>query len=115
MNTPRDPLDELLDRHRDFPEPPPQLGAKIQWRLAAEEKRRAQSWFDRLDAVCARPSFAATFVAACVLFGLFLAETRISRLHEEQSTEIARSYLQMIDPLLVTPPAATLPSPTPSP
>ncbi len=54
----------------------------------------------RLDAAFARPSFASAFVAACVLLGLFLAEARLTRIHAAQGAQLARSYLQLIDPLL---------------
>jgi hypothetical protein len=47
-----------------------------------------------------RPPFAALFVASCALLGLFLAEVRVNRQQRERSAEIARSYVQLIDPLL---------------
>jgi hypothetical protein len=105
MNTPSDPLDELLDRCRSVPDLPPQLALKVRRRIAEDNAQRSLGWLARLDAVFARPSFAATFVAACVLLGLFLAETRVSRLQAARSTEVARSYLQLIDPLLPSPSA----------
>jgi hypothetical protein len=40
------------------------------------------------------------FVASCALLGLFLAEVRVNRLQRERSSQLARSYLQLIDPLL---------------
>jgi hypothetical protein len=39
-------------------------------------------------------------VAACVLFGLFVAEVRVARQHALYGAQIARSYVQLIDPLL---------------
>jgi len=42
--------------------------------------------------------FAALFVASCALLGLFLAEVRVNRQQRERSAEIARSYVQLIDP-----------------
>jgi hypothetical protein len=107
MNSPSDPLDELLDRCRSVPDLPPHLVANVRRRIAADAAQRSLGWMTRLDAVFARPSFAATFVAACVLLGLFLAEARVSRLQAARTTEVARSYLQLIDPLL--PPSATPP------
>jgi len=40
------------------------------------------------------------FVASCALLGLFLAEVRVNHQQRERSTQIVRSYLQLIDPLL---------------
>jgi len=114
MNSPVDPLDELLNRCRPAPEPPPQLAAKIRRRLAGRRGAPLLTWMAQLDAVFARPSFAATFITACMLLGLFLAETRVSRLHAAQSAQIARSYLRMIDPLF-GPNPATSPTVTSSP
>ena len=114
MNPPVDPLDELLNQCRPPPEPPAQLATKIRRRLAELREDASFTWVERLDAVFARPSFAATFIAACMLLGLFLAETRVSRLHEAQGAQIARSYLRAIDPLF-GPAAAPLPAATRSP
>ena len=104
MTPSNDPLDEMLERCRAVPEPPPQIPARVA-RLVAESHSLAPSnWMERLDAACARPSFASAFVAACVLLGLFLAEARITRIHAAQGAQMARSYLQLIDPLLDAPP-----------
>jgi hypothetical protein len=40
------------------------------------------------------------FVASCALLGLFLAEVRVNQQQRERSAQLARSYLQLIDPLL---------------
>jgi hypothetical protein len=40
------------------------------------------------------------FVASCALLGLFLAEVRVNRQQRERSTQLARSYVQLIDPLI---------------
>ena len=102
MNTPPDPLDPLLDRWSEAPEPSPRLSAEVWHRISLTENEpdlpagwRAvvQSWF-------ARPPFAVMFVACCALLGLFLAEVRVSHLQRERSEQLARSYLQLIDPLL---------------
>jgi hypothetical protein len=106
MQPPSDPLDDLLDRWGPPPEPPPRLAAEVRRRLAAPPAPATAPWWERLDAVFARPSFAAAFVAAGVLLGLFLAEARLSRLHAERSARLARSYLQLIDPQLTPPPPA---------
>lgn len=60
-------------------------------------------WWGRVEAVFAQPAFAAVFVTACVLLGLFLAELRLSRLQADRNTQLARSYVQLIDPLLESP------------
>lgn len=96
----RDPLDDLLDRWQPSA-PPPDLRAEIRRELSrTQQHAEATSWFGRLELAFSRPSFAATFVAACVLFGLFLAEVRVSRQHALYGAQIARSYVQLIDPLL---------------
>ncbi len=113
MNLPVDPLDELLNRLPPAPEPPAELAAKIHRHLAAQSAAVPSSWLLRLDVVFGRPSFAAAFIAACVLLGLFLAEARLSRWHAARGAEMARSYVQLIDPLLdPAPPAAATPAPT---
>jgi len=111
MNPPVDPLDELLNRCGPAPEPPAQLAAKIRRRLAGQRAAARVAWAQQLEAVFARPSFAVAFVTACLLFGLFLAETRISRLHAAQSVQMARSYLRLVDPLLAAPAAPSTPPP----
>jgi len=65
-----------------------------------------------VHAAFARPSFAAAFIAACVLLGLFLAEVRSSRLQSKYGAQLAQNYLHLIDPLLVESaqtPASTAP------
>lgn len=111
MNAPLDPLDELLNRCAPAPLPPAHLAEKVRRRAAAQAASVRPAWWQRLDAVFARPSFAATFVAALVLLGLFLAEARLSRWHAARGAQLARSYAQLIDPLLgtVTPPAPPAP------
>ncbi|MBI2517878.1 MAG: hypothetical protein HYV95_13320 [Opitutae bacterium] len=100
-STPPDPLDPLLDRWSAAPEPSPRLAADVWQRIAAHEgARRTPRWLAAVDAWFTRPSFAALFLVSCVLLGLFLAEVRVSRLQRERNAELARSYLQLIDPLL---------------
>jgi len=100
MTPPNDPLDELLDCCRAAPEPPSNLQARVSRIIAEGHPSASSSWMQRLDAAFARPSFASAFVAACVLLGLFLAEARLTRIHAAQGAQLARSYLQLIDPLL---------------
>ena len=96
--SPRDPLDELFDRWKH--PGPKNLEAPVRRALAQAQAEDGNSWFARLETAFSRPSFAFTFVAACVLLGLFLAEARVSRLHARYGAQIARNYVQLIDPLL---------------
>jgi len=94
-----DPLDSLLSRWEPKTSLPPQSLAPEVWRrIAAAEIERRDFW-TRLHAVFARPSFAAAFVAACVLLGLFLGEMRRSRLQAAHETALVHGYLCLIDPL----------------
>src|SRR5579884_1357047 len=90
--TPRDPLDDLLDQWR-LPPHSPDLAAEIRQRLTANRVAAGNTWLTRLETAFARPSFAFTFIAACILLGLFLAEARVSRLHASYGAQIARSYV----------------------
>lgn len=96
-----DPLDALLDQWgRRTPSPGGALGPEVWRRIERSEEPVRRSVWERLHAAFARPSFAAAFVAACVLLGLFLAEARRSRLQAEYNRELMQSYLRLIDPLL---------------
>ena len=111
MPTPQDPLDPLLDRWTESTEPAPNLAPEI-WRriaLAEHSGREGGGLWSSVDAWLSRPPFAILFVTCCALLGLFLAEVRVNRLQREHSVELARSYLQLIDPLLKAGPAARLP------
>lgn len=106
MQAPHDPLDPLLERWRTTPFPPPGAIADEAWRrIAIAETTASPSKLERMAAAFVRPSFAAAFVAACILLGLFLAEVRLSRLAAERNAQLARSYLQLIDPLLASAPS----------
>ena len=100
MNSERDPLDQLLNEWQtDTTEP--QLTGRV-WR---EIERRdlpghTTGFLGRLEAVFARPSFAVVFVLSCILLGLFLAEFRVTRIQAARGTELAQSYLQLVNPLL---------------
>ena len=106
MPTPPDPLDPLLDRWSETPAPPPRLSAEVWQRLARAEGEPAPrpAWTASIEAWFARPPFAVLFITCCALLGLYLAEVRVNRLESERSAQLARSYLQLIDPLLATPP-----------
>lgn len=101
MNPP-DPLDPLLDRWSKTPEPPPRLSAEVWNRIALAEDmpRQSPSWWLTVEAWFARPPFAVMFLASCALLGLFLAELRVNHVQRERSEQLARSYLQLIDPLM---------------
>lgn len=102
MTTPPDPLDPLLDRWDRTSEPPPRLAAEVWRRIAHSEEAAAPTlpWWAPIEAWFARPPFAVLFIASCALLGLFLAEVRVNRLENERSAQLARSYLQLIDPVL---------------
>ncbi|HEY8995766.1 MAG TPA: hypothetical protein VIM71_13955 [Lacunisphaera sp.] len=104
MNTSPDPLDSLLDRWSETPEPSPRLTANVWQQLALNESKSSSTgMWATLELWLSRPAFAIGFVTACALLGLFLAEIRVSHLQREQSAELARSYLLLIDPLLNAP------------
>lgn len=105
MNSPPDPLDPLLNHWSDLPEPSPRLASEVWRRIAlAEEVRRRtpRGFWAGIEAWFSRPPFAAMFVASCALLGLFLAELRVNHEQRERNAQLARSYLQLIDPLLNT-------------
>ena len=102
MTNLQDPLDPLLDRWSQPPDPSPRLAAEVWHRIALTETapEPAAGWRAVVEAWFARPPFAVMFVASCALLGLFLAELRVNHLQRERSEQLARSYLQLIDPLL---------------
>lgn len=106
MQPPPDPLDPLFERARAATPPLASSVAPEVWRRirAAPDASRRPTWWARLEHVFAQPSFAVAFVTACVLFGLFLAEMRLSRLQIERNAQLARSYVRMVAPLLENPP-----------
>ena len=81
------------------PEPSANLRREV-WRriaLAESDGPRRSFWLvEQLN----RPFFATVFVFGCVVAGLFLAEVRVARLQSDASSRLARSYLQLINPLL---------------
>lgn len=104
MPLPPDRLESLLNRWSETPPPSPQLAADVWRRIAHTEERqpaaivrsegqRPAPWFFR-------PAFVFTALAACLLFGWLGIEWRASRRYDAQRAELARSYLQVIDPLL---------------
>ena len=104
MSSPPDPLDSLLSCWRAA-EPPKAASDSLNqevWRRIADAEIATDevSWRNRLEGVFSRPSFAGVFVAACALFGLFLAEVRVSRIQAQRNVQLAQAYIQLIDPLL---------------
>lgn len=99
---PEDPLDPLLDRWSSTPSPSPRLATEVWQRLATSKGRldRDQGAWAAMAAWLERPVFAVGFVAACALLGVFLAEIRIGNVQRERNAQLARSYLQLIDPLV---------------
>jgi len=104
MKTPPDPLDPLLDRWSETPEPSPRLAANIWQQIATHEQAGPISWRQSIEAWFGRPMFAVGFITACALLGLFVAELRVSQLQRERNAQLARSYLLLIDPLFNAPP-----------
>lgn len=104
MTPPPDPLDSLLNRWSGTPDPSPRLTATVWQRIATNESPARTTWTQLLETWFSRPAFAVGFVAACALVGLFLAELRVSHAQRERNSQLARSYLLLIDPLLNTPP-----------
>ena len=97
---PKDPLDELLDRGSAIPscnDITNEVWRRISHTEIAEDETGLipiiHGWFGRWP-------FAALFVASCILTGLLLAELRVNQLERERSTQLARSYLVLIDPLM---------------
>jgi hypothetical protein len=101
---PDDPLDPLLDRWSSTPDPSPRLGAEVWQRIATggSEATVTRGPWATFETWVERPVFAMGFVAACALLGLFLAELRIGQVQRERNAQLARSYLQLIDPLVTS-------------
>lgn len=102
MNIPHDPLESALDALRTSTPAQPESVQHEVWRRIAHGEHAAPPeslpWWHQLEAAFSRPAFAAAFVAACLLLGLFLAEIRLTRLHAERTAALEQSYLSLIDP-----------------
>lgn len=109
MTPPPDPLDPLLDRWAAPPNAMPDVTPEVWRRIARQETRGRDGLWSAGFAWLAKPPFAVMFVVSCALLGLFLAEVRVNRVQREQSSQLARSYLQLIDPLLRAEPAPKVP------
>lgn len=108
MKPPIDPLESLLERLKTAAPPQPGSVSRDVWRRIADAEAVASpvALFERIEMAFRRPAFAALFVVGCVLGGLFFAELRVSRLHENQSAQLEQNYLRLVDPLLARPPTA---------
>jgi hypothetical protein len=98
-----DPLDPILRAYEASTPPLPTSVVRDVWRRIAEAETPAPSderrWLESLRLAFARPAFAAAFVFACVLCGLFAAEIRVSQLHAARSADLRANYLHLIAPL----------------
>ncbi len=101
---PHDRLDVIMEDLRETPETPSSIQREVWHRIALAETDAAPAsaggWLTSLSQIFARPSFAVTFVAACGMLGLFLAEQKVAKSEAARSTQIARSYLMLINPLV---------------
>jgi hypothetical protein len=100
MSSPTDPLDSLFKRWGEStPHVRDSIDREVWRRIANAENRPAKvGWFSTFESVFSRPAFGVAFVAVCMLLGLFLAEVRLSKLHEQRSAVIEASYLQLLAP-----------------
>lgn len=107
MNHTPDPLDAALEALRASTPTQPESVQHEVWRRIAHGENATPAaplpWWHRLEAAFARPAFAAAFVAACLLLGLFLAEMRLTRLQAERTAALEQSYLRLVDPLFRSP------------
>lgn len=94
-SAPPDPFAPLLDRWGQAP---------AFRSLAADLHARLKPTPPVAETIFLRPAFAALFIAACVLLGLFLAEVRVSHLHHDRDAQLLDSYRRLIDPLLTAVP-----------
>ena len=101
MDMTPDPIDPLLNQWAPPPPTPRHLRAEVWRRIAVvEAEDEMPSLWERIEATFRRPSFAFTFVAACLLAGLFIAELRVTQVHAKRSAQFASTYLNLIDPML---------------
>lgn len=99
-----DHLDPLLKKWGQTPPVVPPLSGEIWQRIAAAQAAPSTpDWRTSVGTAFARPSFAAAFIAACILLGMFLAEVRVTQLHHDRDLQLLQSYLQLIDPLVSAP------------
>lgn len=109
MPSDRDPLDPLFERWKaDTPSLVRSVRSEVWQRIECGEDTPALTGaWARIELAFSRPAFAAAFIAACVLLGLFLAEARLSDAHARRSAELERSYVSLLDPQLEVPARVT--------
>lgn len=99
-----DPLDELLESWDNVRVDHPRLASRVWSRVAAEEQSMESAalpgFFQLVQSILSRPTYATAFVIGCVLIGLLLAEVRVANQHAKRGAQLAESYKQVIDPLL---------------
>jgi hypothetical protein len=107
MKPPHDPTDPMIDPMLNLIQPPPAapLAREVWARISAGEDETSAvarpGLIAAFETICRQPAFAVVFVVACGLFGLLLAEMRVSRMHEARDEQLVKSYMRLIDPLLV--------------
>jgi len=101
MQTPKDPLDNLLDHWGQTTPSPEHLEPEVWRRIAvADNLDDAPGFFARIKTVFSRPSFSIAFAVACISLGLFLTELRVSHEQTQHNRQLVQSYLRLVDPLL---------------
>ena len=106
MRLPRQPTRssrfDVSARLRDAtPEPSDNLESAVWRRIGAGNPPSGQrGLFASIEAIFARASFTAAFVVGCILLGLLLAETRVSKMQAKRSVQFVQGYLRQIDPQL---------------
>lgn len=102
-----DPIETLLDRWSDTPAPSPQLAADVWRRIAhADEAQPTPSpsaGRHRLAAWLPWPALAAGALAAGLVLAWLGMQWHASQRFDTQRAHLARSYLQLIDPLVSSP------------
>ncbi|MFT3783033.1 MAG: hypothetical protein QM790_13575 [Nibricoccus sp.] len=101
METPKDPLDSLLDQWEKATPQTERIESEVWRRIAvADDADPAPTLLERLKTIFGRPSFSIAFGAACVLLALFLVQLRSSHRQAEHNRQLVQSYLRLVDPLL---------------
>ena len=96
---PQHSLDALLDAWDVQLKPTHSLSVEVWRRIALSESKKPTLW-EQINVWLSRPSLAVLFVTSCAVVGLLFAEIRVHNQQHDQNIALARSYLQLIDPLL---------------
>lgn len=102
MDNKHEDLDRALELWKDVEIDHPRLSARVWARVANEDSEPASlpNFFRLVQSILGRPVYAVAFVVVCVLGGLLLAELRVAQQQLERSDQLAKSYKQVIDPLI---------------